>query len=180
MSDADQANQAQQNETLEAGGLPLTIHTQYVRDISFENPNAPDSLRAGLNVPDMDVNISMDARPLEDEDLENLFEVGLTISAVAKRDGIVDFVAEVIYGVVVSIGEEVPEDQHHPILLIEIPRYAFPFARQILANVTSQGGYPPLLLNPVDFQTLYMERFKDEIAEAQAEASKGEGAASVQ
>ncbi|MDH5723715.1 MAG: protein-export chaperone SecB [Alphaproteobacteria bacterium] len=177
MSDKDQSKKQPQTETLEAGGLPITIHTQYVRDVSFENPNAPDSLRAGKDVPEMDVNIGMDARPLEDDGLANLYEVGLTISAEAKRNGEPVFVAEVIYGVVVTIGEEVPEDQHHPILLIEIPRYAFPFARQILANVTSQGGYPPLLLNPVDFQAMYMQRFEKEIKEAQ-EASEKESKSS--
>lgn len=172
MSDADQSKKGQETKTLEAGGLPITIHTQYVRDVSFENPSAPGSLRAGQEVPEMDVNIGMDARPLDDKDIPNLFEVGLTISAEAKRDGAPVFLAEVIYGVVVEIGKEIPEDQHHPILLIEIPRYAFPFARQILANVTSQGGYPPLLLNPVDFQALYMQRFEKDIEEAQKAAVK--------
>ncbi len=156
-------------QQLEANGLPVTIHTQYVRDISFENPNVPNTLRAGLGMPEMDVSISMDARPLSDENIKNLYEVGLSISAKATRADQVVFIAEIIYGVTVSIDESVPEDVHHPMLLIEIPKYAFPFARHLLATVTQQGGYPPLLLNPVDFQALYMQRFKDEIEASIAE-----------
>lgn len=167
-----QASTGQQDQPMEAADLPITIHAQYIRDLSFENPSAPESLRANLKAPEMNVNIGMDARALEDENIKNLYEVVLTITATAQRDGESVFLAEIMYGVTVSIGDVVPENQHHPLLLIEIPRIAFPFARQILATMTSQGGYPPLMLNPVDFQALYMERFKDEIAQAQAEAEK--------
>lgn len=160
-----------ENEGLQARPeLPVTIHAQYVRDLSFENPKAPDSMRASLGTPEMNVNIGMDARKLEDKEIKNLYEVALTVSATARRGEDVVFIAELIYGVTVSIGDVVPEDQHHPLLLIEIPRFAFPFARQIMATTTSQGGYPPLLLAPVDFQALYMDRFKDEI-EASAKAA---------
>lgn len=167
MSDETATPQA---ENIQTQDLPITIHAQYVRDLSFENPLAPNSMRAGLAMPEMNVNIGMDARSIEDKELKNLYEVALTISATAERDGEKVFIAELIYGVTVSIGDVVPEDQHHPLLLIEIPRISFPFARQILATVTSQGGYPPLLLTPVDFQALYMERFKKEIAEAREAA----------
>ncbi len=150
----------------EAQGLPVTVHAQYVRDISFENPEAPMSLRStSATSPEMNVNISMDARDLEDDTIDNLYEVALTLSATATHEGKPLFIAEVIYGITVSVGDVVPEDQHHPLLLIEIPRLAFPFARQILATLTTQGGYPPLLLNPVDFELLYRDRFKDAIYE---------------
>jgi len=153
-----------------AQDMPVTIHAQYVRDLSFENPNAPESLRPSSKNPEMDINIGMDARKLEDKDVKNLFEVVLNVRAAAIRADEPAFIAELQYGVTVSIGEEVPEDNHHPLLLIEIPRMAFPFVRQIISDVTIQGGYPPLLLNPVDFQALYMQRFGDEIAAAQKEA----------
>ncbi|MGN7437342.1 MAG: protein-export chaperone SecB [Alcanivorax sp.] len=170
---SDDKTPTQENKPLEANGLPITVHAQYVRDISFENPNAPDSLRSAASSPDMEVNVNMDAREIKDNDIKNMYEVALTINAVAKRDGKALFVAEVIYGMTVSIGDVVPENQHHPILFIEIPRLAFPFARQILATITSQGGYPPLLLNPVDFQALYMDKFKNEIAEAKQATAEG-------
>ncbi len=178
MSDTPNKETDQKDEQLQAMGLPINIHTQYIRDASFENPDAPNSMRAGLAAPEMDVNISMDARALEDNDIKSLYEVALTISATAKRDDKTIFIAEVVYGVVVSVGDIVPEDQHHPLLLIEIPKFAFPFVRQILSDLTSQGGYPPLLVNPIDFQALYMDRFKDEIAAAQKELEQAQDQAS--
>lgn len=158
-------------ETPRAKAAPVQIHTQYVKDLSFENPNAPDTLRAGQGGqtgPQMDININLDARPIEDKDIKSLYEVVLTLSATAKRDKTTVFLAELQYGIVASL-ENVPEDQHHPVLLIEVPRMAFPFARQILADATAAGGYPPLLLNPVDFHAMYLDRFKDELETAQKE-----------
>lgn len=152
-------------------GLPISIHAQYVKDLSFENPNTPESLRGNHPMPVMDVNIGMDARKIPDEKIKNLYEVVLNVRAEANREGKLVFIAELQYGVTVSISE-VPEENHHPLLLIEIPRLAFPYARQILSDLTVQGGYPPLLLNPVDFQALYMDRFKEEIAQARAEMEK--------
>lgn len=155
---------APQKEMPTDANLPITIHAQYVKDLSFENPNTPDTLRNMSRPPEMDVNIGMDARKLEDDSIENLYEVVLNARAIANNadGGDTVFIAELQYGVTVSLNG-VPEDQHHPILLIEIPRLAFPYARQILSQITVQGGYPPLLLNPVDFQALYVERFKDEL-----------------
>ncbi|MGH1375005.1 MAG: protein-export chaperone SecB [Alphaproteobacteria bacterium] len=179
MSDERKEVEEQTSEILQALDLPVTIHAQYIRDLSFENPQAPASLRAGQTMPEMNVNIGMDARLIEDDKMKNLYEVALTISATAERDGKSVFIGEIIYGVTVSIGDVVPEDQHHPLLLIEIPKYSFPFARQILATLTSQGGYPPLLLNPVDFQALYMERFKAEMKEAHKAEEEAEAAAAA-
>lgn len=143
-------------------GLPVSILAQYVRDISFENPNTPDSLRAGQGAPEMNINIGMDARKLDDNNIKNLYEVVLSVRAEAARKGEPVFIAEVLYGVTVSINEKVPEQNHHPLLLIEVPHQAFPYVRQILSDLTMQGGYPPLLLNPVDFHGLYMQRFGGE------------------
>ncbi len=165
---------ANENENeLQATALPVTIHAQYIRDLSFENPNAQINVRGNQNNPTINVNIGMDARKLDDANTPNLYEVALTINAEATRDNGTVFIAELVYGVTVSVGDVVPEEQHHPLLLIEIPRISFPFARQIMATVTSQGGYPPLLLNPVDFHALYMDRFADDIKAAQ-EAAAGE------
>ena len=146
-------------------GPPVSILAQYVRDLSFENPNAPDSLRAGQGAPEMSINIGMDARRLEDSNIPHLYEVVLSPRAEAKRQDTTVFIAEILYGVTVSIHEKVPMENHHPLLLIEIPHQAFPHVRQILSDLTMQGGYPPLLLNPVDFQALYMQRFASEMAE---------------
>ena len=173
---AQTATAAAGDTGLKAADLPVNILTQYVRDVSFENPNAPESLRGGLPAPELDVNIGMDARKLPDTELKNIYEVVLNARAEAKRGDSIVFIAEVQYGVVVSVGESVPAENHHPLLLIEIPRIAFPFVRQTLSDLTAQGGYPPLLLGLVDFHTLYMQRFGPEIEafrqELQKEADK--------
>ena len=153
-----------QETAIQANELPLVIHAQYIRDLSFENPGAPESLRAGKGQPEMDINIGMDARKLEDKELQNLYEVVVNVRAAATRGQDPMFLAELQYGVTVQL-TKVPEDQHHPVLFIEIPRLAFPFVRQIISDMTIQGGFPPLLLSPVDFHALYMERFKDELKE---------------
>jgi preprotein translocase subunit SecB len=147
--------------------MPINILAQYVRDLSFENPSAPTALRGGA--PQMDINIGMDARKMPGDD-ENLYEVVLNLQASAKREGQVMFLVELQYAALVAL-KGVPVDTHHPVLLIEIPRLLFPYARQIVSDLSIQGGYPPLMLNPVDFQGLYMERFKDDI-EAAKKAAK--------
>ncbi len=153
----------------QAPAMPINILAQYVRDMSFENPGAPDSLRGGRTPPEMDINIGMDARRIPDETLENLYEVVLNIRAIALHGEMPLFIAELLYGVTVTISN-VPEEHHHPILLMEVPRLAFPYARQIMSDMTVQGGFPPLMLNPVDFQALYLERFKDEIAQSRQDS----------
>lgn len=173
--EADQTQQATHENQTKA---PVTIHTQYIRDLSFENPNAPNSLRNSGKAPQLDINIGMDARKLEmAESEESFYEVVLNARAIATNDKDPVFVAELQYGVTVSLDKDFPEESHHPFLLIEVPRLAFPYVRQILADMTMQGGFPPLMLNPVDFQALYMEQFGDKIEEARkkfAEEKAGE------
>lgn len=152
-------------ETIQAQDIPVTILAQYIRDLSFENPNAFDVLNTGPETPKMDLNIGMDARKVPDQS-GFVYEVVLSVKAEAEKQGMPMFIAELQYAATVQIGDEIPEDSHHPFLLIEIPRLMFPFARQILSNLTVQGGYPPLLMNPVDFHALYMQRFGAEIEAA--------------
>lgn len=164
MSDQATDNQAQQ--------MPINILAQYVRDVSFENPNAPESLRAGLDNPEMDINIGMDARKIPDEKIDHLYEVVINFRSVASRgDDQPVFLLEMQYGITVVLNG-IPEENVHPVLLIEVPRLAFPYVRQIVSDLTMQGGYPPLTINPVDFQALYMDRFKDEIEAAQASSNE--------
>lgn len=152
----------QASTDIQAKGLPLVIHAQYIKDVSFENPNAPTTLMPGRSGPEMDININLGAREIEDEKQKDLYEVTLMLSATAKKDDLVYFIAEVQYCALASLND-VPENQHHPMLFIEVPKLMFPFARQILSDLSSQGGYPPLLLNPVDFHAMYIERFAKEL-----------------
>lgn len=160
MSDQDTDQQAEL--PTEGANMPINILAQYVRDISFENPGAPETLRAGRESPEMNINIGMDARKIPDDEIENLYETVVNFQAVATRAGDPVFILEMQYGITCVL-TDIPEDSHHPVLLIEIPRLAFPYIRQIVSETTISGGFPPLILNPVDFQALYLERYKDQI-----------------
>jgi len=134
---------------------PAGIHVlgQYVKDISFENPGAPRSLAPTGTTPNLDVNVNVNARPQSQSD----FEVELKLDAKAVRGEETLFIVEVTYAGIFQI-RNVPQEHMHPLLLIECPRLLFPFARQIIADATRQGGFPPLLIDPVDFAALYRQR----------------------
>jgi preprotein translocase subunit SecB len=131
----------------------IRILAQFIRDLSFENPRAPESLRVGAAQPQIDLGVEMNARGRED----GFFEVELKLSAKANREDGALFVVELLYGGVFQITGVAPEDME-PVLLIECPRYLFPFARRTIADVTSEGGFPPLLLDPIDFAGVYAAR----------------------
>jgi len=151
----------------ENGQTPaIGINVQYVKDLSFENPRAPHSFREMDPPPaiNVDVNISVDAlQPPE------VFEVTLNLNARATRDDLVFFVVELAYGCVCTVSG-VPPEHLRPVLTIEIPRLLFPFARQVLADATRDGGFPPLMINPIDFAALYQQRMAEEMQQ------QGEGA----
>jgi preprotein translocase subunit SecB len=150
--------------TKQASALPLTVHAQYIKDLSFENPNAPTTLsEKDGGAPTMDVNVNLDSTPMAKE---RQFEVTLTVNMVAKRGETTLFIAELVYGVVASVADAVTQEHVHPLLMIEVPKLAFPFARQILCDAVIGGGYPPLLLNPVDFEGLYIAQYKSQKKEA--------------
>ena len=131
----------------------IRVVAQFVRDLSFENPMAPESLRAGAAQPQIDLGVEMNARGRED----GFYEVDLKLSAKANREDGAIFVVELMYGGVFQITGVSAQDME-PVLLVECPRYLFPFARRIIADVTSDGGYPPFLLDPIDFAGVYAAR----------------------
>lgn len=141
--------------------LPVMVHAQYVKDVSFENPGAPFSLRQGQEQPKMEVHITLDAQKLEDQKINSLYEVSIRLSAKALRGDEKLYIAEVLYSIAASM-PDVAEEHHHPLLLVELPKLAFPFARKILADLVQDGGYPPLLLGPVDFAAMYLARFSSQ------------------
>lgn len=168
MSD-DKKKAKNNDETITAAPrmMPFTIHAQYIKDLSFENPKAPQSLLPGQAMPAMTVNVTLDAKKIDAVKGDNpAYEVILHIEASAIREQAAVFVAELDYGVVCSIGKDVPDQHHHPLLMIEAPKMAFPFARQILADLTAQAGFPPLLLNPVDFEGMYREQYLAQVKAA--------------
>ena len=152
MTDTDVAATGQENgQALEEPGV--RVLAQFIRDLSFENPRAPDALRQGAGQPQMDVGVEMNARGRDD----GFFEVDLKLSARAAREDGPLFVVELLYGGVFQI-TGVPPEALEQALLIECPRFLFPFARRIIADVTSDGGFPPFLLDPIDFAGVYAAR----------------------
>ena len=129
----------------------IRVLAQFIRDLSFENPRAPDSLNLGAASPQMDVGVEMNARSRTD----GLFEVDLKLNASAAREGAVVFELELVYGGLFQV-QGVPEPDLEGVLLIECPRFLFPFARQIVSEMSSQGGFPPFMLDPIDFMGIYM------------------------
>lgn len=131
----------------------LSILTQYVKDLSFENPRAPMGLALGQQRPEIQIAVDVNARQVG----EQHFEVVLQINIEAKSGETPFFLMELAYGGVFALAN-IPEDTVQPLLFIECPRILFPFARRIVADVTRDGGLPPLLLDPIDFATLYRRR----------------------
>jgi preprotein translocase subunit SecB len=129
---------------------------QYIKDLSFENPSAPRSLRPSDTAPTLDVNVNVNARPQSQTD----FEIELKLDARAARGEETLFIVEVTYAGLFQI-RNVPQEHVQPLVLIECPRLLFPFARQIVADATRQGGFPPLMIDPVDFTALYRRRMAE-------------------
>jgi preprotein translocase subunit SecB len=145
----------------------LNILAQYVKDLSFENPGAPRSLQARDKAPAININVNVNANPLA----ENDFDVVLTLNAEAKDGDKVLFHAELAYGGVFRI-VGFPQEHMLPLLFIECPRLLFPFARQIIADVTRNGGFPPLMIDPIDFTQMFTQRMAEEQAKAQVDVLK--------
>ena len=138
----------------EAPAPQLSVLAQYVKDFSFENPNAPQSLMPGQQ-PQIGIQINVDARPLADSDVE----VSLRLEGKAEHQGNIMFAFELTFAGVFRI-QNVPQESLNAIVLIECPRLLFPFAREIVANAVRNGGFPPLLLDPFDFVALYRQRME--------------------
>lgn len=155
------ANGAATNEQPPVPGF--RILAQYVRDLSFENPKAPDSLRIeGKPQIDMGVELNAAGRP------DGLFEVDIKLSIKASTDTTAVFQVELLYGGLFQLSG-IAEQDIEPMLLIECPRYLFPYAREIVARATADGGfYPPFMMEPLDFAGIYAARLQQQQAQGGA------------
>jgi preprotein translocase subunit SecB len=137
----------------------IGIITQYVKDFSFENPHAPRSLAPSNTQPNINIQINVDAAPMSETD----FEVALRLEGKAETQvqapaqAMVLYSFELVFGGVFRI-INVPADSLQPFVMIECPRLLFPFAREIIATAVRNGGFQPLLLNPIDFADLFRQR----------------------
>ena len=137
---------------------PLVVNAQYVKDLSFENPAPLANIMNNEERPSISIHIEAQAHNIA----EQSFEVVLRIRVDAKRKEAQVFLLDLEYAGAFTIGSEVPEEYIRPILMIECPRILFPFARNIVAMTTQEGGYPALLLTPVDFADLYQRQAAQE------------------
>ena len=149
------------------------IISQYVKDLSVENPKAPESFQWSEQ-PELDVQFNIGAKPVNDE----VTEVELKISATAKTSEGTAYIVELAYCGLVGM-RNMPDDQKHMFSYAEAPRFLFPFARGVIANAVRDAGFAPLMLDPIDFQGLYLQQlqqrgeasFSGEAAAAEGEAN---------
>jgi preprotein translocase subunit SecB len=133
-----------------ATGAEFSVLAQYIKDLSVENPNAP-AVYQWQNQPSLDVQFSLNAQKLADD----VHEVAIKVEVTAKSDNGVHFVVDLTYAGLFG-ARNIPEDSLGPVLLVEAPRLLFPFARQIVSEAVVHTGFPPLLLEPIDFASAYV------------------------
>lgn len=138
------------------GDAQVGVLAQYVKDLSFENPGAPQSLMGMSENPDVEINVNVGATAISADE----YEVSLTVNVAAKKGDDVLFVVELVYCGVFAL-TNLPAEHIQPMLLIECPRLLFPFVRNIVADATRDGGFPPLMIQPLDFSALYQEQQQD-------------------
>ena len=136
---------------------------QYTKDFSFENPNAPRSLGPQEKQPNIQIQVNVNAKQVAEAD----FEVNLLLEGSAQADSGVLFKFELDYAGLFRL-VNIPENDKHPVVMIECPRLLFPFARQIIADAVRGGGFPPLYIDPIDFASLYRQRMSQAAANAPA------------
>lgn len=169
MAKKPEENTAGANEAAKAGNgaqPALNVLTQYVKDLSFESPGAPQSLRGRSEAPAININVNVNANPLGETD----YDVVLTLNAKAEAEGKVLFNVELVYGGVFRVAG-FPQEHMLPVLFIECPRLLFPFARQVIADTTRAGGFPPLMIDPIDFARMFQQRVAEEQAKGQVQVS---------
>lgn len=149
-----------------AASPSLNILAQYVKDFSFENPGAPRSLQARDKAPAINISVNVNANPLSETD----FDVILSLNAEAKEGDKMLFNAELAYGGVFRV-TGFPQEHMLPVLFIECPRLLFPFARQIISDATRNGGFPPLMIDPIDFAQMFTQRMAEEQVKAKVNAN---------
>lgn len=158
MSMAENGNDGQTPEAT-AGQQSIGVITQYVKDLSFESPAAPQSIRNRTASPAINISVNVQTRRGQESEVE----VELRLEATAKDGETVLFAIELVYAGLFRL-TNIPQENVMPIVMIECPRLLFPFARQIIADASRNGGFPPLLIDPIDFVQLYRQR----IAQMQA------------
>lgn len=153
MTDTKKTTTAEDNKNFQ-----FVINTQYLKDLSFENPKAPDSLKIFDSKPEIKIDIDINSKPLKNHG-EDIYEVNLMIKGSTTVKNEIMFLIEATYSGIFTI-KNAPSDVLEKVLLIECPKFLFPFLRTIIANNTRDGGFPPLMITPIDFVGLYESKKK--------------------
>ena len=148
----------------------LSVLAQYVKDLSFESPSAPQSLQGPGANPQLKVGANVNVMPKGDE----AYEVTLQLEVHAKSDQGVIYNVELIYGGLFRL-RGVPQHLMQPVLFVDCPTILFPFLRRVLADVIRDGGFPPLMLDPIDFVALYRQHMQQAQQQASAAGQNGGG-----
>ena len=140
-------------------GSKLIVNSQYIKDLSFENPNSPESLSNKDGLPKINVDINVFAKPLT----KKLYEVSLSINGKGTKKNLKIFEIELAYAGLFTLPDiDLNNDIEKKLMLIEAPQLLFPYARSIVSNVTRDGGFMPLIIQPIDFELLYESRIEKE------------------
>jgi preprotein translocase subunit SecB len=160
---SDETNGSSSRDETNDGKQPqINVLGQYVKDLSFENPRAPQSLRGPGSNPNVQVNFNVQAQTIG----EDIYEVSLTLEASASTDEGNLYALELIYAGGFRL-KDLPQQAMRPVLFIECPALLFPFVRRLVADLTREGGFPPLFLDPIDFASLYRQRLMQDQAQTE-------------
>lgn len=169
MSETNNQQPGPAGTTTGNGAAPsLNVLVQYIRDLSFEAPRAPGVLRTQNQAPGINIGVNVTANAIDGSATD--FDVRLTLNAKAGEGETMLFHCELEYGGVFRL-QNFKDEHRVPVLFIEAPRLLFPFARQIIADTTRNAGFPPLMIDPIDFAQLFQQRLAEERAKQQVQAS---------
>lgn len=163
---ADEPKKGAEQERQAGGAQSFLVKGQYIKDLSFENPHAPQSLVTPDLKPAIDVNVDLKAQKLQDD----IYEMTLHISTRAIVEKSTLFLVDLAYAGIFQLSN-IPEDRIEPLILIDCPFVLFPFARRVIADITRDGGFPPLMLDPIDFHALYVQNRDKNDGDKEAAAS---------
>ena len=162
-----------ENETTQAqtkNSPSMQVMAQYIKDLSIENPNSPASIVGGWGAPETNVQINIRTQQLKDDMYEAVLMFRIEARAKDKEDKVA-FIVELAYGATVEL-KNIPDENIQAVLMIEVPKMLFPFAREIVGDATVKAGFPPLYLQPISFEAIYAQDLQRRQAEAQAEGAE--------
>lgn len=166
---AENENTAQPNGSAATDGQvqpQIQMLGQYIRDLSFENPKAPASLQGPGENTKMNIEVNVAAKKVADD----VYESAINFNAKATADDGALYEMEIVFAGLARL-QNVPDNMLQPVLLINVPALTFPFLRRLVADITREGGFPPLLLDPIDFAGLYAQNMQKQQQEAMKHAA---------